>query len=236
MTAFKIFMMLAMLAGCVSLPKVTGSGREVSDSRELASYDAVEVYGDLVVNLVPGKGTNVKITGDDNIVGLVKTTLDDETLTLKLECDCQATPTNPIVVDIQGEALRSIRVSDSVKLNIKGLRMEDVEVELTDNAKLRLIDINADQLGVFASDSSEVEATGSTNEFFIQAEDKAKFSGDEFNIEAAEVSSTDKSDVKLKVNSKLEAELSDDAILRLKKQPKEQNTQIEDSAVILNQF
>lgn len=236
MKYFILSMMLSVTTGCVTLPKLAGSGVEKSQERTLPAFDAVEVYGNLVVNLIPGNDATIKITGDDNLLSTVNATLDDETLILKIECECKPAPTQPIVVDIQGESLRSIRVADDVKLNIKGLKMQDVEVELSDRAKLRLIDINADQLGVFASDTSEIEASGETKELFIQTEDKAIFAGDELITESAEVNSTDGSDVKLHVTAKLDAELNDNSVLKLKKQPKESNTQVNDSAVILNQF
>ncbi len=224
------------VTACVTLPKLAGSGNTKTDERTFGTFDAVEISGDLIINLVPGSDGKIKVTADDNIIETVKTALDDETLIVKIDCACKPYPSQAIVIDIPGEALRSVRVADNVRLNIKGLKMSDMEVELSDNAKLRLIDINADQLGVFASDSSEIEASGATNELFIQAEDKAIFTGNELLTESAEISSSDNADVQVNVNNKLEAELSDEAILRLKKQPKESNTQVDDSAVILQQF
>jgi putative autotransporter adhesin-like protein len=79
--------MAALLAGCGSVThgsssSVKGSGKVVTVSRDVPSFTKIELRGAATISVTVGKKTAVAISGDDNIVPLVHTEVNDGTLVI----------------------------------------------------------------------------------------------------------------------------------------------------------
>ena len=220
---------------CVTLPKVTGNGNERAEERTLAQFDSLIVEGDVEVVLLSA-AKNVKVVGDDNLIGFVKTKVDGDTLRVSVDCDCVVMPSKPIVVTVPAGDLKYIEANDKAHIDAASLTTANMEFELNDQSRLKLSNIDAKQLDIIASDDSKVEVSGKTEDCFVQTDDDVVFDARDLVIQKAEVNSAGDSDVFLKVVAKLDADLSDDAVLKLGREPREQKTQLDDSASILRQY
>lgn len=90
----KKFLFLALgavvLAGCDGIglhvgPQVVGSGKVSSVSRHVGSFKSVKVDGSMDAVITIGKQSDLKIEGDDNVVPLVKTEIQGNTLRIYTE-------------------------------------------------------------------------------------------------------------------------------------------------------
>jgi cell division septal protein FtsQ len=225
-----------LFSSCVTLPKVAGNGQSKSVERTLPAFEEISVEGEIEVVLIKGTTKSVIVTTDDNLVGYVKTEVEGDRLNVFVECECQMIPTQPVVVQIPTEGLDYVQANDRTKVSAGSITIKDIEIELNDDAQLTLKDIDAEHLEVIATNSSKVEMSGKSQEISIQTEDDATLDARNLVTQDAEVDSSGDSNVSLQVIAKLDAELSDDAVLKLQNEPKEQKTQLDDSSSILRQY
>ncbi|MCX6125767.1 MAG: DUF2807 domain-containing protein [Proteobacteria bacterium] len=216
------------------MPNVSGSGNERAEERTLAQFGLI-VEGNVEVILIGG-GKNVKVVGDDNLIGFIKTMVDGDSLRVYVDCDCIMMPSKPIVVIVPSTDLKYIEANDNARIDAASLITNNMEFELNDHTRLKMKNVNAKQLDIIASDDAKVEVSGSAEDCFVQTDDDVVFDARDLVIQNAEVSSAGDSDVSLKVMAKLQADLSDDAVLKLGREPREQKTQLDDSASILRQY
>ena len=78
-----IVLVVMSLVSCTS-DDISGSGVLTTENRELNAFIAISVDGIANVNIVQGNAQSVKITADDNIIGLVKTEIKDGVLEIYL--------------------------------------------------------------------------------------------------------------------------------------------------------
>ena len=64
--------------------RVTGSGNSASERRDVAGFNEVEVSGAFQVEIVAGKDFSVELQADDNILPLIQTKVDGNTLQIEL--------------------------------------------------------------------------------------------------------------------------------------------------------
>ena len=77
----------AVVAGCGSSARqssssIKGSGKVVSVSRDVPSFTKIDLRGAATISVTVGKKTAVAISGDDNIVPLIHTEVNDGTLVI----------------------------------------------------------------------------------------------------------------------------------------------------------
>ena len=59
---------------------VSGSGRVATDKRDVKGFSSVDVSGIFQVEIVSGKDFSVEVQADDNILPLIQTNVDGDTL------------------------------------------------------------------------------------------------------------------------------------------------------------
>src|SRR4051812_25644578 len=78
---------LGVLAGChfdMDFSQgVDGSGKAISESKTVGSFTKIREDGAANLYVKVGPSTSVKVEGDDNIVPMVKCTVEDGTLVIK---------------------------------------------------------------------------------------------------------------------------------------------------------
>lgn len=85
MRAWFVLPALSLLSGCVVIrdlggPSVTGSGKTVKATRQVSEFKRVDMTGAVSADIRVGPACNVTIEGDDNIVPLIETAVEGNTL------------------------------------------------------------------------------------------------------------------------------------------------------------
>jgi hypothetical protein len=77
--------MVLLIGGCdVDIP-VEGDGQKTTDSRSLGGFTAVENRSSVDVTVTQQASFSVVVTGDSNLLGMVKTTVNGNTLTISTD-------------------------------------------------------------------------------------------------------------------------------------------------------
>lgn len=125
---------------------IKGSGKHSEENRALPDFIKIKVIGSVDIIYNQNSATSVKITGDDNIIHLIETNVNGDTLNISTKKSY--TSQLPISLQITSPDLHAVFLDGSGKFII-------------DN-------INSQQLSIDISGSSDITASGKVNNLDIQ--------------------------------------------------------------------
>lgn len=105
---------------------VKGSGKRVTEKREIAPFTSIETNGAFDIEVVCQKNVGMEIEGDDNIIPLVSSEVSNNVLRLK---PSQSYSTNdPIVLRITVPNLEAIMANGAGNIRIKDVSNEKLQI------------------------------------------------------------------------------------------------------------
>src|SRR5688500_9595623 len=116
-------------AGCGLLGGVQGSGVSKTEARKVGSFSKIQVQGSGDVVVTVGGPVSVEVTSDDNILPLIQTVVQDDTLIIK--------PTRSmstrigINFKVTVPALTAASINGSGDFDIAGIRAETFDVSIS---------------------------------------------------------------------------------------------------------
>lgn len=138
-----------------------GSGKIVTQQRDLKGFKAVEVGGVFLVEITAQKDFSLEIETDDNLLPLIKTEVNDGVLTI--ESEGRLSPTNQIKVRISAPDIDDLDVSGAANLTLNDVKNSSLSVEASGASKLKLAGettrLTVDVSGASKLDAEELKAS-----------------------------------------------------------------------------
>jgi hypothetical protein len=110
-------------------PHIKGSGRVKTESRRIGSFSKVRSEGAMDVVATIGPKSDLKITADDNLLKLVKTRIEGDTLVISGEGSYSTR--SKMEVSFSVPALRSASLKGSSDIYVKGLKSGDFDAAIS---------------------------------------------------------------------------------------------------------
>lgn len=126
--------LVAMLAsgGCTEMVQwndgVRGSGKIVSESRRVSDFKAIYTQGAFDIDVNVGSSPSLKITGDDNLLKLVETKVENGTLMLTTKKDYHSKKGIKLYITVP--RLTSFNLKGAGDVNIDGVREDKFTIDL----------------------------------------------------------------------------------------------------------
>lgn len=179
---------LSLLGGCFFSIGFRGSGIVKTETREVAAFSSIssETVGRVIVQQT-GK-ESLKITADDNILPLLKSSVADNVLYLSIKKDASFNPTKLIQFIVEVKNLES--------LNIKGV------------GSLEVKDIQGKKLSISLDGVGSMTITGSVDVLELTLSGVGSFHGEEFKTKQATVRNNGVGTAVVNVSEKLDATAS----------------------------
>ena len=153
---------LALLSPTLAGEPVVGSGVQAEETRQLAEFEEIDlrINGDL--NVTIGEATPLTISGDDNILPLIKTEVRKGRLTISAEKSFDSEHGLKLAVTVPD--LTFARVAGSGDMRISELDSEDLRVEVKGSGDIKFSG-RAHRLAVSVEGSGDAHGSGlSTDE------------------------------------------------------------------------
>jgi hypothetical protein len=163
-----------------------GSGNIKSESREVTNFKSIDVSGAFEVEIVAQKDFTLEVEADDNLLPLIRTEVDGETLRIKSEKGLKSS--NPLKIRITAP-------------DIKGL-------ELSGASRVNLANLSNDSLSLDSSGASKIRIEGTTGNFDIEMSGASKLDAENLKAENVNVESSGASSLNVFVTNVLKADLS----------------------------
>jgi hypothetical protein len=116
---------------------VTGSGKHKEDRRQIGGFDKVAVGGALEVQIdVGGAGSEIVVSGDDNLVPLVQSEVKDGRLRLRSRENLR--PQSGLTVTVRLPSLREIEAGGAVRITARGVAGDSLKVDIAGASQVQL--------------------------------------------------------------------------------------------------
>lgn len=164
--SFAALAILGLVSGCeiqLNFGKpLTGSGVSLTEIRDTDRFTKIEVSGALTVKAKIGESQSVQISGDDNIVPLVTTSVHKGTLKIQVQHNGSLKPKVPLTATIVAEDLVAANISGACEVEVSGVVADDFNVDLSGASQLTLSgecqQLTADISGASRFDGSSMQA------------------------------------------------------------------------------
>ena len=163
-----------------------GSGNVVSEKRDVSEFRSVEVGGMFVVEITAQKDFGIEVEADDNLLPLIKTEVDGETL--KIETDKKFSTSSPIRVRISAPDIENLDISGASKVSV--------------------VNLNNDSFRIESSGASKIISEGQTVNLTVNMSGASRFDGEKLRSENASIDASGASHASVFVSGDLKTDLS----------------------------
>lgn len=127
---------LVLLAGCNFVGSgVPGSGTPKTETRPASGFTSVAVSGALSVEVGTAGAAGVELSGDDNVLPLIRTEVEGDRLTVASRGSFR--PKVPLVIRVTAPQLAELAVSGASKAVLHGVHGDSLKIDLGGASKLR---------------------------------------------------------------------------------------------------
>jgi hypothetical protein len=123
------------LTAC-SKESIRGSGRTVTETRNVASFTEVKLEGSASINVEQGTQQKVEVSGYENLLPIYETIVQNGTLVLKFKNDYYNVRNSNISVNIIIPALSKIVINGSGEYKIKDFNGSNLTAEINGSGEI----------------------------------------------------------------------------------------------------
>jgi hypothetical protein len=196
---------LLVLAGC---EVVHGSGNVITEKRSIDEFEVVQLEGEGTIEFVQADQERLVIEAEDNIVDELVTVVRGDTLVLKTRDRVVLDPTRPIVFQVAGPTLRSIRVEGTGEFETERLETDHLEIDISGSASLKIDDLQARTVSAGISGAGDVHLSGTVQAQDVDISGAGEYRCRELKSEDARIDVSGSGEVEVFVTESLEVEIS----------------------------
>ena len=177
----------ALLLAACGIGLVIGSGKSITEEREIAGVDSVVLsfVGDL--RITQGDEEKLVITADDNVMPLITTEVKDGVLTIGSRSTAGLQATSKLQYDLTVRDLKSIRLTGAGNAEIDGLETGDLELAITGAGNLSAQNVDAGRVDVTLSGLGSVSTSGQAARQAVQLTGSGSYSAGDLQTGSADV-------------------------------------------------
>jgi UPF0288 family protein (methanogenesis marker protein 3) len=124
-----LLILLVFAAGCHHgmRSQIKGSGKRVSQKREVSAFTAISTEGAFTIEVTCQKDLSLEVEGDDNILDFVTAEVSNNVLRLRNKKDYSVS--EPVTFKISVPNLEGLTVLGAGKVDIKGINNDKFEID-----------------------------------------------------------------------------------------------------------
>ena len=195
-TIFVSLVILAMLlSGCGVLTNmgvrvITPSNTIISENRDVSGFSAIEFSTFGKINIIQGDKESLNISGPDNLVPEITTTVSNGTLTIKTKDNITVTSfnsTNLLTFTIVVKDLTSLAISGAGDVQVETLSTPSMDLSLSGAGKVQMNQLTTDSIKVNLSGAGGLEFSGSATQTTIDISGAGSVNAPDLKIKTANI-------------------------------------------------
>jgi hypothetical protein len=160
----RLALIAVLFAGCLflcacGLSFARGSGKLVTESREVRGFDHISLTSSGEVILVQGDRESLTVETDDNLMQHVKTEVQGDTLTLGTKGGVAISPTK-LIFSLTVRDLDGLTATGSGEIVVERFNTDNLEIKTTGSGDIRIDALAADEISVRITGSGDVYLAG----------------------------------------------------------------------------
>ncbi len=229
----------AALVVSLTVGNTRGSGTIKEETRQVGDFSGVSVGSGIRATVSIGPKTSVVLTGDDNLLSMIKVEVVNGKLTARVEDHGGISPTQPIRLTVVTPHLTTAEASGGAsltadatsgpkfvasssggsKVSITGVDSKEMIVKVSGGGAINVTKLKADSADVEGSGGATISLSGSVKRIETKLSGGAGLKAQDVPAEALRVSASGGSRVYAQVSSEVSARLSGGATVHLKGNP-----------------
>lgn len=159
---------------------VSGSGKVITTTRELSSFDSISISYPVEVLIQQGKSGLIKIEAEDNLIPQLSTAVDDGTLRINNKISDwtdRVRPTKQVRLTITVKDLKELDFSSAGGIRIEKLTTDSLSVRISGAGQLVIDELQASTLECSLSGAGGVSANGAADHLVLRLSGVGSFDG-----------------------------------------------------------
>lgn len=187
---------LSILPSC-KFACTQGSGKPATEQRKANDFKRIDISGAFKIHLKQDSSLSITVTGDDNLLKYISTSVDGDKLTIKTKKTMCFD--DSLVVNIGIRNLTEIKSSGAIEVSSTGkIITGDLNIHLSGASKVNL-DLNAANVKSEGSGVSELNLTGQATSHNVKFSGVGKLNAFDFVVSDYNISSSGASHCKINV-------------------------------------
>jgi hypothetical protein len=184
-----------LLSSCNVIPilggkVITPSNVTTSENRDVSGFNTIDfsTYGK--INIMQGDKESLNISGPDNLVPEISTTVNNGTLIIKTNEDITINPLNndnPLVFTIVVQDLLGLKLSGAGDVQIETLSTPSLNINMSGAGKITQNQITTDGLFITLSGVGGIDITGKATQATIDISGAGSVNAPDLQIQTANV-------------------------------------------------
>lgn len=191
-----ILMIAALLAGCGivnfgGVKVINPSNTIISENRNVSGFTGIDFSTVGKVNVMIGTTESLNISGPDNLVPEIITTVTNGILIIKTQPNVTINPLNsqnPLTFTIVAKSLTSIDLSGLGDVQVETLNTPSMDIKMSGAGKLTQNQITTDKLKVDLSGLGGIDITGTATSATIDISGAGSVNAPDLQIKTANIS------------------------------------------------
>jgi len=172
---------------------ITPSDVIISEARDVSGFSAIDMSTIGTVVITQGNTESVKISGSDNLVPLIKTSVSNGTLLIDTEGSLNILPaninkTNQLTITIALKDLTSLKLSGLGDIQVDALATPSLGIEVSGAGEVQIKQLTTDSLNVNMSGLGSVELSGEAKQATVDISGAGSVTAPDLKIQTANVS------------------------------------------------
>jgi hypothetical protein len=188
-----VFVLLALFFGAcglnVNISVDQGSGKVITQNREVSSFDRVVLNGIGDVTLVQGEREALQIEAEDNVIPHIKTEVQDGTLQITFDRKT-IIPTKPVKFNLTMRTIHGLETKGASNLTTEKINTDRLELGISGTGNIDLHKLTADSMSINVSGAGNLTTNGQVNNQKITLSGAGNYNGEDLQSKTAEITIT----------------------------------------------
>jgi hypothetical protein len=145
--------------------KVTGSGVSKTETRQVAGFTGIGLAVSAKVEVRQGANEGLTITGDDNIVPLIETVVEDGKLKIRWNEKNLSTSYKDLTITVDAKTIESLSIAGSGDIHMDSLKTAKLKTSIAGSGNLLIKAMDTDSATVSISGSGNYNVSGKAANF-----------------------------------------------------------------------
>ena len=170
---------------------VAGSGVVVSQTRESASFTAIEINFPVDLTVQQGSTTSLKVEAEDNLMPQLATRVSGDTLIIENsqpDWTKRVNPTKPVRVTLTVKDLQKVDFPSAGNLRIENFTADTMDISISGAGAITLVKFSAKGLTLNLSGAGSITASGTADRVNMNISGLGSYQGAEMASQSADIS------------------------------------------------
>jgi hypothetical protein len=213
--------------------KVKGNGNIITEKRTTSNYNGIRSSGSFHVLLVNGKEGEITLKGEENILPLIETIIENNTLKIRFQKNTNVRTTKKVIITVPVTDIETITLAGSGNIESKNvLKGENIITKLSGSGSINLV-ANTEEINAEITGSGNINLEGTAVHFNTKITGSGDVKAYELQAEEVQIKITGSGSVKANVSKRIAAKITGSGNVYYQGNPKYVNSKTTGSGSII---